>query len=89
MNNEDWAKCIQHGLVVVPFKAYAKWNSTGNYSDENFVGMKFACIDGADLCAIVSHREFWLYVDSPAMFSTVRDTPEEAIEAAITQRLAR
>lgn len=79
---EFWQECYERGIAIIPFMAYSDYDATGNYSDEQKLGIRFVALEvqyGSPVSADL--KDFYLAIDyAVARTDLVADTPEGALE---------
>lgn len=76
-----WEKMADNGLALVAFRAYSKKDRFGNYNQEDFIGIKFVCIEAYFTNEqSIKPDDFYIAIDSAiGSINFIGDTPEEAV----------
>lgn len=77
-------RCIDLGVIVIPFLAYSRYNAEGNFDDCDVIGIKYICVDGSTTSVFPN---VYLELETSAGDdSLVGDTPQEALQLYITKK---
>ena len=81
MDMNFWQECADLGCVVVPVRAYSRYNEAGNLSDEYFIGLRFAALRTHDNEAALDGDAFYMVDECITGRESFHGAPEEALAA--------